>query len=851
MGPRCWINSNVSPLGTQYAKAKAHPDTFGRVFDAVQDYIKETSVFANAAADEAPSLLPKLDRLSDLWKDGLLRHGADPKDVERAAQAIFEGTLADKIYTEDELRAEFGLSDKQAGLYQEFRRAVDQSLTDVAKSEIVRIAGKEGERVVQRTLAAADVHEAAAVMNEELQRQAAELDRPLLLERAAEIERKSEQVAGLMARGYAPLMRFGKHTVTVTGPSGDVEFFGMYESLPAANRAARLLREDEAFKDATVTQGVMSAEGHRLFSGVSLDSLELFAEATGTADNEVYQAYLKLATSNRSALRRMIERKGIAGFSQDATRVLASFVTSNARMAAGNLHLAEAKKAAEAIPKEQGDLRDDAIKLVDYVTKPQEEAAAARALLFTTFIGGSVASAAVNLTQPLTMTLPFLSQFGGAVKAGRRILAAAASVAAGKHPTAVAAALQRAEAGGIVSPQEIHHLQAEAMNAIGKHPMLKKAAFLWGSLFSLSEQFNRRVSFVAAYQTALQQDIDDPFTFAEQAVIETQGLYNRGNKANWARGPVGATAMTFKQFSTHYLEFLVRMWKSGPEGKKAVGVALAMLLLAGGADGLPFADDLNDLVDTIGQALGYDLNSKRAKREFVAKALGLGDAAAEVATRGLTALPGMPIDLSLRMGMGNLLPATGLFLRSNDDTSRDLLEVAGAAGGLAKMAMTGTTKLLQGDAAGAGMAVAPVAIQNMAKALGMWETGEYRDTKGRKVMDVDAVDGAMKFLGFQPAQVARESSRIGETQRTIQLAKNVEGELAGKWAQAQADGDSEGVEAARKAIADWNEKNPSARIKVTRTQILQRVRALKSSRAERASKAAPKELRGAVGEALS
>lgn len=53
------------------------------------------------------------------------------------------------------------------------------------------------------------------------------------------------------------------------------------------------------------------------------------------------------------------------------------------------------------------------------------------------------------------------------------------------------------------------------------------------------------------------------------------------------------------------------------------------------------------------------------------------------------------------------------------------------------------------------------------------------------------------------------------------------------------------------AIADWNEKNPSARIKVTRTQILQRVRALKSSRAERAVKAAPKELRGAVGDALS
>ena len=828
-------------VGTQYHKAQTHPRTFGRVFDAVQDYIKDTSVFANRAADLAPSLLPKLDTYKDLTKGGLLRHGADHKDTAKAGEAIFRGTLDKVLYDDAALRSKFGLNDAQIGLYKEFRAAVDQSLEGLGKTEMLRIAGAAGLAVRADVLAAPTARDAGAILAEHL-----EGDEAL----AAEITQKVERIEQLKAEGYAPLMRFGKHTLTVTGKDGSVEFFGMYESVRDANKAARLLKADPEMAGLSFTQGVMSEQGHKLFGGLSLDSLELFAQTIEQQDNPVYQEYLKLAVSNRSAMKRMIERKGVAGYSDDVARVLASFVTSNARMSAGHLHLTDAKAAAEAIPKEQGDLRDDAIKLVDYVTNPAEEAAAVRGLLFTTYIGGSVASALVNMTQPITMTLPYLTQHGGALKAGKRLTAAMAMVASGKVSGDLAAALKRAEDDGIVSPQEIHHLQAQAMNSLGQNPVLKKVAFIWGSMFSLAEQFNRRVSFVAAYHTAQQEGIANPFAFAEKAVIETQGLYNKGNKANLARGAVGATVMTFKQFSTHYLEFLTRMWKSGPEGKKAVAVALALLLLMGGAGGLPFADDLDDLIDTLGQAMGHDTNSKRWKRQFIAKTLGLGDAAAEVAARGLTALPGVPLDLSLRMGMGNLLPATGLFLRSNTDTAKQLLEVAGAAGGLASSVKDGVTKALGGDVAGGAMGAMPLAVQNMLKAIQMAQTGEYRNAKGAKVMGVDGVDALMKGIGFQPSEVARESAKVGETMRSIQLAKNVEGEIAGKWAQALADGDTAGAAKARKELADWNEANPTARIKITIPQVLARVKALKSSRAERTAKAAPKEMRAQVRETL-
>jgi len=815
----------------------------------VQDYIKDTSVFANRAADNAPSLLPKLDSWTDLKKGGLRYHGAKPADTAKAGEAIFRGTLDKVLYDDETLASRFGLNELQRGLYREFRRAVDESLEGMAKTEILRLAGDDGRAVRTAVLDAPDAETAAEVLSAHLTELAELTANDDLLGTVAMIGEKVKRVQQLQDEGYAPLMRFGKHTLHVQRPDGSTEFFGMYEGVREANTAARLLRGDPALAGMTFTQGVMSEQGHKLFNGMSLDALELFADSIGQQDNPVYQEYLKLALSNRSAMKRMIERKAIKGYSDDVARVLASFVTSNARMSAGNLHLTDAKKMAEAIPKEAGDLRDDAINLVDYVTNPIEEAAGMRNLLFINFIGGSVASALVNMTQPLTMTLPYLTQWGGVAKASKRLAAAVAMVASGKGMDAgLKAALARAEQDGIVSPQEIHHLQAEAMNTLGKHPMLKKAAFVWGAMFSLAEQFNRRVSFVAAYQTAQAEGIANPFEFAEETVVETQGLYNKGNKANWARGAIGATAMTFKQFSTHYLEWLVRMAKSGPEGRKAVAVALALLLLTAGAGGLPFADDLDDLIDTLGQFMGHDTNSKRWKREFVAQTLGLGDTAAEVATRGLSALPGMPMDVSLRMGMGNLLPATGLFLRSNTDTGRQLLEIAGAAGGLATNVMDGVKKAAGGDVVGGVMNAMPVAVQNMAKAAQMMDTGEFRNKKGALVMETDAVDAAMKFISFQPASVARESNRVSEILRTVQLAKNVESEIAGRWAQGMADGDQEAVKAARQELADWNKANPQAPIRITMPQVIQRLKALRATRAERTLKQTPRELRPLAAE---
>lgn len=903
-------------LGTQWHKAQTFPE-FRPVFEAVQGFYTGTSRLANEAADQAPHILPKLERARDLFRGGLpglLRNGIPAADARAIAAPVFEGTLmwrrdddgqltrmsesedvgaAGVVFTDDELREQFKLTDQQIDHYREFRAAVDASLDQAVAADVVRYLGDaatpamrgmvEDSRQVLRNdvtralervvfdlaerlntiqddlsgLEASGEDDGLGVRITELQAQRRALQSKLqdATEDRDRIAEKYARIDELKAKGYAPLMRFGKFAVNVAGADGQSLFFSLYETRIEANRAAREMREQFAnTPGAEVTQGVLSQQQHELFSGVPFEALEMFANELGRKDDAAFQAWLKLAKNNRSALKRLIHRKGVAGFSEDAPRVLASFITSNSRMAAGALHLDGASQAARNI--KDGDVKDEAIKLLDAVKNPAEVAPLGRGLLFANFIGGSIASAVVNLTQPITMTLPYLSQWGGGAVASKRLASAGAAVASGRTPEHLKVALKRAEDEGVVSPQEIHHLMAQASGSWSipgggaAQAALQKLALLWGGPFSLAEQFNRRVTFLAAYETALAEKMGDPFAFAERTVLETQGLYNKGNSANWARNPVGAMALTFKQFSIHYLEWLVRMAKSGQNGRRAALMALALLAAAGGGDGLPFADDIDDLVDTIAQALGYDFGAKRAKREFLADTLGLGDDAADVVLRGFSAIPGVPMDVSLRMGMGNLIPATGLLLQSNTDRSRDVMEVAGAAGGLARQYIDAAQRGLAGDVGGAATMALPVALQNAIKGAGMYSSGEYRDTKDRLVSQVDEIDASMKLVGFQPQEVAQKSRRMGEVQRSIDLARKVEADAVTRIARANIEGKPEDAAAVRRELLLWNSRNPGARISISPSQVARRAREMRMTRDERFLKSAPKEMRPAVADAI-
>ncbi|UIF90836.1 PLxRFG domain-containing protein [Cupriavidus sp. UYPR2.512] len=895
-------------VGTQYHKAQVDPEGFGKVFNLAQQYIDDVARYASEAADRAEGLLPKLETAREAFK-GLFTVRRDAADAKAIAKPIFDGTLNETIYSDDALRREFGLTKEQIDLYREFRAAVDKSLDDLAISEMGRLAKASKLQVAPKGMnlrqaakfyfdqfadeidvAESELADLKATQAQEVRaldqagadteadrneyadqvakmRKRHEAEIAPLQARVAELQKlrhgfegKAEQIEDLKRKGYAPLTRFGQYTVDVfmAGEDGkplrdaDGEeirpFFGMFETQAEANQAARALQEE--YPNATVKQGVLSQNAYSLFKGVTPETVELMAQMMGAEQSDAFQRYLKTAVSNRSAMKRLIARKGIKGYSEDPTRVLAAFLTSNARAAAANDHMGDMLKAAAAIPKDRGDAKDEAVNLLSYLQNPGEEASKLRGLLFVNYIGGSIASALVNMTQTVTMTYPYLHQFGGNTAgmvgeamrlAGRRLRNRDTEIA----DPALRAALERATDEGVTSPHEIHMLYGESSRTgmIQGNRYMRNFLKAFGSFFSLAELYNRDVAFIAAYRVAQKQGMegDAAYDFAKKAVEETQGVYSPANKPNWARGAVGSTLFTFKQFSISYLEFLKRL----PAKERAI--ALGILVLFAGMQGMPGADDLDDVIDTIAQSLGYSTGTKEWKRELVANVFGK-DAAGFV-QYGVSY--GLPIDIAGRMSVGNLIPGTAIFKKSTTDKSKEVSEVFGAAGGLAEQIAQAAGLAQNGQLGAAALAMSPKAFRDMAKGIDMVSTKTYSDSKDRKVADASALDGVFKAIGFQPAHIAESGRQRGEVIQKANLARAVESEIAGRWAKGVAKKDPAAIADARQALVEWNLQNPEAPIKIKLSQVQRRARDMQSTSEDRLIKSVPKEMRRQAEVALA
>lgn len=878
-----WRDIAKSPVGAEDNKAVAKPVFEGTLMwarDVDGKPVRVDSLAERAmrlTADEKADILLKQGKIPE----GLLRawRGLSPEQFAKMIDSRYESQMlkAGIVWTDAELRDIWKLNDAQVALYREFRAATDRSLDTMARADMLRFGGEDVKELRDQVMDAADAQEGAAILRDHLAQMAdAWPERATnLLNLAHGMTDRAEKVAQLQGEGYAPLSRFGKYTVDVVGQDGQREYFSLFETKREANQMAEQMRG--AFPGATVSQGTLSEEAYKLFAGITPETLELFGNALGfdsqgdSARDQAFQDYLRLTKTNRSAMRRLIHRKGIAGYSEDVGRVLASFVYSNARQTAAGLHMGDLSEAVNGIPQAQGELKDAAVRLADYIKNPQEEGQAVRGLLFAQYLGGSVASAFVNMTQPVQVTFPWLSQYCGVKRAAAELGRAARQMAQRSYQFEpdLARALKRAEDDGVVSPQEVHQLMAQARGSgslrAGDGTRLGDARALasnsvarlsmaWGKLFGAAEQINRRMTYIASYRIAKAQNMANPDEFARRAVRETQFVYSKASKMRWGRGAVGGTLMTFKTYSVAYLELMHRLWNQGEpgsqerkDGRKAAALMIGMLLLVGGAGGLPFAEDAEDLIDGAAQLMGYNFSTAKAKQEFLESLF--GRVLADFIDRGVSGLPGAPLDVSGRLGMGNLIPGTGLLTEKTSHT-RDVLEIVGPMGDFASRIASGTRKVLGGDIGSGILEMSPGAVRNAAKGVDMMATGMYRDAKGYKVLDTNVLEAAMKSIGFQPASVATIQGANMLNQKAKAFYNLKAQEIRSMWAAGIFEKDQGKVERARQAIADWNRRNPDQPMAIRVPDIMRRVREMSLSKDERIAKTAPKAMRQQMREDL-
>lgn len=902
-----WYDKSIS---TQLNKALKDAD-YAKVFGYVNAIQNEVSLTSLRPAEMAPGWLPRITDVKAAAKTVVMGRRAASAQA-KAAKAIFTGTLAGdtvmegKVWTEEELRNNFGLDDTGVALYFQAREAIDASIDEVAAAEAYAMAQGFIPKAMRRAIIN-NPQAAESIISQSLDQQIKKLQKAARVARDAgnddqavsleetingyfatskQVEKIFTTSRNLKAAGYAPLMRFGKYTVTVQAidpATGNLirndegspltMFFGKFETEGEAQHVRQSMEIQYAGRDdVKISAGVASEQAYELYSGISPESLALFAEALGA--DQVMKKYIQEAMSERSALKRRLERKGVEGYVQDMPRVLANFITSNARHASKQYYMRDLNNAIKYIPKEKGDVKDESIKLREFVLNAKDPGTVVSAITFFWFLGGSVSSALVNMTQPIMMTGPYLSQYG--VKTASVAMTKALPIALGKKQItdpALRDALKRASQEGVVDAQEIFHLYSQGAqstatwlaSALSKIPgagakvkagsesvRARFSAFgvLWGSMFAAAEGFNRRLTFVAAWEVAKARNERDPYAFAVRAVNETQGIFNKANRPNWARGRVGRMVFTFKQYSIMYVELVKRMaTKGGPEGKRAALMMLAVLLLASGEEGLPFSQDLADVIDTIGQWMGYDTNTLRKKRELAHEILGkqLGD----FALYGLSSF--LPVDFQGRLGLGNLIPMSGALKKSNTalETAKSLSEFFGPTASIGQQIGDAMDAMSDENYDQAGRNMAPTAVKNFMLGLDMLDKGYAVDVAGNRKVKTTPADAVIKMVGFNPTVVAKKNRSQMPARQDNNLQQEVESSIVKQWARGQAEGDEKLKAKAEARLDEWNKKNPKTPIKITLKQKKDALKKMNQDSDQRLIKQTPKEMRSRIREDLA
>jgi hypothetical protein len=849
-------------------------------FNKSQDFLSDISTIAIQAEREAPTIFPRLGVGS-----GIVHRGVSKEDNRVVSEALMEGTLfgggdplKGKLWSDEELKEKFGATGRQIKIYKEARKAVDQSLDDFNKSLVARYA-KEAKVYFDRDQSASDmgdevadlIDQKIAIMQDALDDQVRMFKQlskdfsgdPAVLKkaetafkrgfdqktsaielektRAANIRELVSRTQQLKDKGYFPSQRFGDHTVRVTEPgSRKPLYYAMHPSAGAAKRDAARFRA--AFPNAEIVLDTVDKEGYKLYAGMNLEVLQLFAEHLGADEAAPYQEYLRLAVNNHSALKKLIHREGTEGYDLDGVRVLANFIVSNARHASTQYHMSDMRKMAAEIT-DGGDVKTQAVKLYEYLSKPMEEASKYRAFLFMHYIGGSVMSGLINMTQPVVMTAPYMTQhYSHAQVVAALNKAAALSF---KKPEnvggALGHALRKAEDAGVTAPQEIHQMMAMASNRLfASNNLVNSSLKAWGGFFAVAEAFNRRTTFIAAFNLAKKAGLTDreAYNRAEKTVTETQGLYNKGNRPNWARGAIKASLFTFKQFSVMYIELFLRL----PPKQKAL--MLGFLFLAGGGEGLPFYEDLADIIDTFAQWSGHAWNTKADTRRLAYKVV--PKPVADFAFDGVSSV--LPIDIKSRMGLGNLIPGTGIFKMSNQGMNKasDAMEFFGPTGGLIKASADTLQMIASGMYVRAARAAAPRAAQHAWDGIDMYRLGHGLDKYGKRTIDVTKGEAVSKVIGANPRKVAEEGEIKRAIRQDVELVRVKRAGIVDKMARSLINGDIRLYEEADAAMEAWNTNNPTLPIRVTKQQIRAKATALQATSKERFIKSMPKEMRDAV-----
>jgi hypothetical protein len=349
----------------------------------------------------------------------------------------------------------------------------------------------------------------------------------------------------------------------------------------------------------------------------------------------------------------------------------------------------------------------------------------------------------------------------------------------------------------------------------------QKAMDGWMWTFNMTEQGVRRGLGLAAYRLQYERSRGAGMTEADSAAAArdfavstlrfTVGDYSVMNRPPAWRSGIQSFLYMYKVFVTTSIQMLSRLPRSGQ-----LYMLVAMFLL-GGLMSFPFAEDIEDLIDTIAQGLGLKMGSVRAE---LAKAIdSVAPGISPYVLRGF-ANDFLGVNLADRVSLSNFIPGTGMLL-AGADVGRELTDIAGPAASMLTGVASSVPRFIQ--AAFTDRVTFVDALREspvtMARALGdtiaYGQAGAVIDKRGYVVSpDAGALLLATRMLGFYPASAAEQYDIIRVSKRITDYQKETVAGFRSAWIKAKINNDPEQVRAVEGAVESWNEGSKGTALEI-------------------------------------
>ncbi len=842
-------NLHIQPLqGYREVVEAAHVEQ-STIMSAAHDRVTQWRALGTKQAEALGQLLfdvNQMNYLSGVEREaGVVRH---------PSRSEFQ-TLVEK----------YGLDQRAVGLYggirQDFERALGRHIT-----ELLKAASQIAEPAVQQR-------------------------------RVQEIERMHRQ---LLKRPYFPLTRYGRWTLTVRTDNEMLEHFETFETKSELQRAARRAREEwPQGSGFTVQMGTLSEMSRGMF-GIPPQMLDMIADRLELGVGQRAELdMLKFELSPaQSFKKRFLRRSEVPGWSDDAQRNYANYMFHHAKhhtrvkyaqVLRDQIRLVRSLKEGRGLDatklSEIGNFMDHHM---EEFLNPKADLASLRSLAAVWYLGFVPQSALLNLTQLGLATAPFLSAKFGDLKALNAMRRATLSLKTmyskaklEKMPEAELQALGEAMSEGFINESQAAELAAlsEGNTLIGMAPG-REISRRWAKtseyamyMFQGVEQYNRRVTFRAAWQLAMENP-NSPwlkelagkhalsfnrlrnrgwnerealaYLAGKDAVLGTQFEYARYARPRFMQGRKGAIFM-FYMF-TQNMAFM--LWNN----KGLMPRYLLTMAFIGGLMGIPGFEDAEEIIRAMAGRFGKDLDIEKEARKYIVELLGEGENAREAADLVLrgTARTGLGIpqmldaagvsgfpkfDMSRQIGMGRVLPFNPAFLIGTPGesferaTTEGVQNAAGAAFGIGFNLFKAVTDTMTpwNDVKRWERAM-PRSAKNASRAIRFLREGKERDSTGAAVVKFDVYDpehvaeAIVAGMGLQPTRLTRAwDRRIAEIE--VDLFWNARRQMVMRnFAKATLDGDKSDREAAMRALRRFNDEVPFKERTIRPDQIRQSLR---------------------------